>query len=175
LVDAPPWLRVVQEAVRLEDYRTVIPDFFAVELQPHVIIFPLLEDGRVPLVEHYRHALRRVVRELPAGGIAPGEDPLECARRELLEETGIEVKTWVPLGAFCLDPNKGCGEAHVYLALDGRQITAPDPGDLALQVLHWYSQDEVRHLWQNGGFDSLSSVAAAGLAFAWLDAHRPSA
>lgn len=52
-------------------------------------IVALTESGKIALVRQYRTALDRVTVELPAGKLDPGEDPLECAKRELHEETGF--------------------------------------------------------------------------------------
>lgn len=51
-------------------------------------IIPVLEDGRIILVEQYRNALGRKTFEIPAGGIEKGETPLQCVTREIEEETG---------------------------------------------------------------------------------------
>ena len=53
-----------------------------------VMVIALLPDGRILLERQWRHPLRQSFIEMPAGKLAPGEDPLACARRELLEETG---------------------------------------------------------------------------------------
>lgn len=52
-------------------------------------VVALTETGKIVLVRQYRTALDRVTVEIPAGKLDPGEDPLECARRELREETGF--------------------------------------------------------------------------------------
>lgn len=54
-----------------------------------VAIVALTDDGRICLVRQWRSALDRVTVEIPAGKLSPGEDPLECAERELREETGL--------------------------------------------------------------------------------------
>ena len=52
-------------------------------------VVPVLEDGRILLVRQYRNALDQETLEIPAGGIEPGETPLECVTREIEEETGF--------------------------------------------------------------------------------------
>lgn len=59
-----------------------------------VAVVPLLDDGRVVLVRQYRYPIDRSIVEFPAGKRDAGEATLECARRELLEETGYRAREW---------------------------------------------------------------------------------
>ena len=59
-----------------------------------VVILPLLDDGRVLLERQFRYPNDQVFIEFPAGKIDPGEEHLECARRELEEETGYTATDW---------------------------------------------------------------------------------
>jgi ADP-ribose pyrophosphatase len=59
-----------------------------------VVILPVFEDGSVLLERQFRYPLDRVFIEFPAGKIDPGEAPLACAKRELLEETGYSAREW---------------------------------------------------------------------------------
>jgi ADP-ribose pyrophosphatase len=59
-----------------------------------VVILPILDDGSILIERQYRYPLDRVFHEFPAGKIDPGEDPLECAKRELREETGYTASDW---------------------------------------------------------------------------------
>ncbi len=63
-----------------------------------VMVIPLLDDGRVVLERQFRYPVGRVMVEFPAGKLEPGEDPLNCARRELLEETGYSAGEWARAG-----------------------------------------------------------------------------
>ena len=65
-----------------------------------VMVIPVLDDGRLLMERQYRYPLRQVFVEFPAGKLDPGEDPLECGKRELLEETGYSASEWEYLGVF---------------------------------------------------------------------------
>ena len=58
-------------------------------------VIPVTEDGQIILVRQYRYPIDEVTLEIPAGKLdMPGEDPLECAKRELSEETGYTAKEY---------------------------------------------------------------------------------
>jgi ADP-ribose pyrophosphatase len=65
-----------------------------------VMMIPLRDDGHVVLERQYRYPLRTTMIEFPAGKIDPGESLLECAQRELREETGLTATEWIYLGGF---------------------------------------------------------------------------
>jgi 8-oxo-dGTP pyrophosphatase MutT (NUDIX family) len=168
ILDCSPWFRVYQEAVRLEDGQTVVPDFYLIDATSYVMVFALTEDGKVPVVEQYKHALKRRVLALPAGYIDPGEEPAVSAKRELLEETGMESPAWRSLGAFVTDGNRGAGLCHAYLALQAVQVKEPDPGDLQELTLHLYTLERLRAEWQSGVFPGLASLGVIGLGLAYV-------
>lgn len=69
-----------------------------------VVILPHLPDGSLLLVRQYRHAARQSLWELTAGTLEPGENSLNAARRELLEETGYLARSWTHLFDFYPSP-----------------------------------------------------------------------
>ncbi len=81
-----------------------------------VAIVPRLPDGRMVMIRQYRHPAGKVLYELPAGTMQPGEPPEACAGRELMEETGYRAADLARL--FSMYPSPGyCTEViHVFLA-----------------------------------------------------------
>ena len=73
-------------------------------------------DGRFVLVEQYRRAVGAVLIEVVAGCLEPGEDPADCARREVEEETGHRVAQLVPLGAVFASPGFVTEALHLFYA-----------------------------------------------------------
>jgi ADP-ribose pyrophosphatase len=77
---------------------------------------PLLDDGEVVLIRQYRHAVGRFLWEIPAGTLERGESPTECARRELLEETGYEAANLEKLTEILPAPGYTDERIHIFLA-----------------------------------------------------------
>jgi ADP-ribose pyrophosphatase len=73
-------------------------------------------DGNVALVRQLREAVRKEVLELPAGGIEAGETPLQCARRELVEETGLTGGEWRHWGGFFTTPGYSRERMELFFA-----------------------------------------------------------
>lgn len=110
--------------VKLPDGRVAIRD--VVRHPGAVAIVALTEDGRICLVRQYRTALGRVTVEIPAGKLDPGEDPLECANRELLEEAGMEAEKIAFLTTIATSDGF-CDELiHIYMAT-GLSFTQSSP------------------------------------------------
>jgi ADP-ribose pyrophosphatase len=80
------------------------------------VIIPLFDNGDILLVRQYRYPHKKFVLEAPAGKLEPNEDPLDCAKRELIEETGYSAEKFVKLTAMYTTPGF-CDEVlHIYLA-----------------------------------------------------------
>jgi ADP-ribose pyrophosphatase len=95
-------------------------------------VFP---DRRIILVRQHRYPFGEFVWELPAGKLAPGEDPLHCAQRELAEETGYAGKKWQKLTAIYTTPGFCSEVLHIYMAEDLYELpegTALEEGEQSM-------------------------------------------
>lgn len=99
-----------------------------------VAVVALTEMGKIALVRQYRTSLDRVTVEIPAGKLEPGEDPLEAARRELVEETGYTAGELVPLVSVAPSPGYTDEVVRVYLARDLTFTAQHTDGDEFLNV-----------------------------------------
>jgi len=92
-------------------------------------VVPLKDDQSVVMIRQYRHAVGGYIYEIPAGKLHPGEDPRECAIREVEEEVGYKVGALEPLLSFFTTPGFTDEIIHIYLGKDltpGKQDLGED-------------------------------------------------
>ena len=77
---------------------------------------PQGDDPQILLIRQYRYAAGGFIYEIPAGRLEPGEDPKDCARRELLEETGCTAAELSPLIPFLTTPGFTDERIHLFMA-----------------------------------------------------------
>jgi len=77
---------------------------------------PMMNKNTVLLVKQYRYAAGGFIWEIPAGTLNPGESPLECAKRELIEETGYSAGKFEKLTEIVPVPGYSDERIHIYIA-----------------------------------------------------------
>jgi ADP-ribose pyrophosphatase len=97
-----------------------------IEHAESVTIVPL-DGDEIVLVRQTRRGAARVVLEVPAGTIEPGESPEEAARRELAEECELAAAEWRRVGGFWVVPAYSTEFSHVFVATG---LSAADPAEL---------------------------------------------
>ncbi len=105
--------------VRVEDVKLPNGEVGYREFVDHpggVGIVAITDDNKVLMVKQYRKAVEKEILEIPAGKLEKGEDPLECGKRELEEETGYKAKEFVSLGYLYPSPGFANEATHLYLA-----------------------------------------------------------
>lgn len=136
-------------------------------------IITVLEGRKIVLVEQYRHPVRKRVLEIPAGKLAEGEDPKDCAQRELKEETGYLANKLVKLVSFFTSPGYSNERFHLYLADDvvagEKNLEGGEEHELKVVEI---SIDEAIEEIKNSGIEDGKTIAAIYLAKEHLDKHN---
>lgn len=114
---------------------------------------------RVALVGQFRYTLDAYSWEVPEGGVPPDEDPLEGARRELREETGVEAAEWHELGRIHLSNSISDEAAVAYLAT-GLTTGTPTPDGTEELEVRWVPFDETLEMIRDGRITDVLSMVA---------------
>lgn len=96
---------------------------------------PAGDDPQVLLIRQYRYAVEEFIYEVPAGRLDAGEDPLDCARRELREETGCTAERVEHMYTMYTTPGFTDEKIHLFLAVGLTQGEAGREADEFLEVV----------------------------------------
>ncbi|NUN04250.1 MAG: NUDIX hydrolase [Bdellovibrio sp.] len=156
------FLKIERDQVQAPDGKIYTREYI---LHPGAaMIIPLLPNGNVVMVHQYRHAVKQVFLEFPAGKRDANEVTLDTAKRELKEETGYEAKDWKFLTT--IHPVIGYSNEHIdlYLAQDTnlsqRQL---DHGEF-IEVVEVPPQDLMRYVREGKVTDVKTQIGSF-----WLD------
>ncbi len=118
-----------------------------------------IDNAKMAFVWQTRPAVKSKMLEIPAGTMEPGEEPLECAVRELEEETGCKAETWTKLGACHMAPGYSTEVIHMFLAEDlthGEQ-NLDDTEDIQVR---WISIADLDKMVNSGEITDAKTLAA---------------
>ena len=142
--------------VELPDGRRTVRDI--VEHPGAVAIIPILPDGRMVLVRQYRYAVQKELLEIPAGTLEEGEEPVDCARRELVEETGYEAGVLERIMSCYMAPGYSSELIHFYVATELGLVGADAELDEAITVERLGS-DEVLAMIEENLIEDAKTIA----------------
>jgi ADP-ribose pyrophosphatase len=166
-LDGGHFLRVEQHTVQLPCGR-VIEDWAWVVTPDFVNVVVRTVDHRFVCFRQTKYATPGVSMATVGGYLEPDEQPLDAAKRELLEETGYRADRWVSLGSFAVDGNRGAGNAHLFLADQAAWSEPARNDDLEEQELLLLSQAEIEDALRAGKFRVVTWSAAVSLALLHL-------
>ena len=145
------------EPIRLPNGRTVKISY--INHPGAVIIVPFLSKDKIVFMKQYRPALKKYIYELPAGTLDPNESLVTCAKRELIEETGLRAKTIKKLGQIYPVPGYSTEIIHIFKAENLTQGEAePEAYEVIENIV--MSKSQVRKLFRDGKLQDGKSICA---------------
>lgn len=135
--------------------------FFTIDAPDWVNVLAFRQDGKLILVEQYRHGTDELSLEIPGGVVdAKHEHPLEAAQQELAEETGYESEKWTPMGFVTPNPALFNNKCHLFLAEDCVKTTEQDLDEHESITVHLMPFSEFMHQIQEGNIHHSLVVSA---------------
>jgi ADP-ribose pyrophosphatase len=150
-------ISLIKDTIVLHSGHTVIREKI---IHPGSVgILPVLEDGRLVLIEQFRYVVGSSLLEIPAGTIEEGESPEECAARELQEETGYRAGKLTPISAFYLTPGYSSEFMWLFKATELEVGEMKPMLDESIEVRK-ISLGEALQLIKSGGIRDVKTICA---------------
>ena len=151
------FLNIKKRATKLPNGNTI-----QLELVDHpgaVLIVPFITKATVILLRQFRPVINAYIFELPAGTLEKGEQPLACARREIIEETGFSAKKFTRLGIIYPVPGYSTEKITMYKAEDlTERGMACEPDEVIETVV--VTKKTVRELFKTGKIIDAKTICA---------------
>ncbi|CAN5203497.1 hypothetical protein BH10CYA1_BH10CYA1_49320 [soil metagenome] len=153
-----PWIKVREDDVIQPDGKPGI--YGVVHFKNTAIgVLPIDEDDKICLVGQYRYPIGTYSWEIPEGGCAEGEEHLEAAKRELVEETGMVAANWTRIGTSYLS-NSVSDELAVFYLATGLTRGEPNPEGTEQLAYNHVSFDQALDMVMQGEITDALSVLA---------------
>lgn len=157
------WMRVREDAIRRRDGSHGI--YGVVEKPDFVVVVPVERDNRLHLVQQFRYPVGGRYWELPQGSweATPEADPLQIARGELREETGLDAREMLYVGHLFQGYGYSTQGYHIFLAGGLRQHEAGREVEEQDLVTRAFAMSEVEQMIRDGEIRDATTVATLGL------------
>lgn len=149
-------IRVYAGEVELPQGRKAFREYVE---HPGAAVILVKKGGRIILLRQYRYPVKEWILELPAGTIEPGEDPLETAKRELEEETGLKALEMDLLGWFYTSPGISTERMYVFYTEDVAEGSLKRDVDELIQILE-VEENNVLKMIESGQIKDGKTIAA---------------
>ena len=153
-----PWLTARRDRVELPDGR-IIEEYYVLEYPDWVNIVAIDKEGKMLLVRQYRHGLQRTGYELVAGVLEKDENPMEAAKRELLEETGYAGGEWHELMQISANTSTMTNVTHCFVAAGVEKVSSQHLDENEDLEVYTFTQDKVKEMIRQGEFMQALMVA----------------
>jgi len=134
-------------------------------------VVPLFDDNMVLMERQYRHAVQDYLLEIPAGTLEPGELPLDCAGRELEEETGYVAEEFIELSQVLMLPAYSDEKIFVYLARGLKPSNQKLDQDEVIEVVK-YPFDKALNMIGDGHIADALTILALQMTWFYLQNEK---
>lgn len=157
-----PDINLTMQEVQLPDGE-VISDWPMVHVTDYINVMVCNKEGKVLVLEGYRHGLGRTTWQVVSGVLKADEDPISAAQREMLEQFGYESSDLRYLSSFVMHPQQHVGTGHFFLANNARKVAEPTKPPVESATATWLDPDVLyRALW-DGRVGVASYAMAIGM------------
>jgi 8-oxo-dGTP pyrophosphatase MutT (NUDIX family) len=165
-----PWIKVQRDEVLNHHGKPMTYSFVSLH-HPSVFIVALNDNNEVLLQQNYRYTIDQNIWEIPAGH-SDGQELVVAAKRELLEESGLESDDWIDLGTAY----QGAGVANMPMAIlmakSVRQVTTERDEDEEISQQRFIPFGEVERMIQDGEIVNSATIAALYKATLYNQLHE---
>lgn len=152
-----PWVYVLRDAVEFPDGHRATYTRVVNRYDHGAAALPLYQ-GKIVLIRHFRHPLRKSILEIPRGAIEAGDTPEEAVRRELMEEIGARAIRIEPLGFLFGSTSLYGSGSHLFFA-EIENVGSPQIAE-GVQAIEQYTVGEFEALLLGGQIVDSFTVAA---------------
>jgi ADP-ribose pyrophosphatase len=143
-----PWLTVRKDTVEVPNGH-VIPAYYVLEYPDWVNTIGLTKEGQMVMVRQHRYGLKKTAYELCAGVAEEGEDTVDSAKREMLEETGYGNGEWRKIMTIAPNPSTQTNWVHCYLATGLEKIADQNLEKSEDITVHLFEPEQVKEMLAN--------------------------
>jgi ADP-ribose pyrophosphatase len=135
------------------------------------VMIPLFNKNTILLIRQFRHALGDFIWEIPTGTLKAREKAIDCAKRELTEETGYSAKEWHKIGEIIPLPAYSDARMHIFIAADLVPAEQKLDKDELLDV-HQIKFDDAIDMIHKGEIQDSKTISGLFIALHWLKQNK---